>query len=180
VDRNLRRVKKTIITTLQAFVTLAVLVVVFRDPQKRHDMADTIRNADPLWLFAGFACYGIVEMLAGIRWHLLLRVQGIHLGWPRLFMLLIIGVAFNYLIPGGTGGDVVKVFYLLKETPGKRSAALLTVLMDRLVGLMRSSFSQAFSSPRAGAGSSARRTRHSQSGPVSSSSAAAWSASASR
>jgi uncharacterized protein (TIRG00374 family) len=129
-------VKKTIITTLQAFVTLAVLFLVFRDPQKRHDMADTIRNADPLWLFAGFACYGIVEMLAGIRWHLLLRVQGIHLGWPRLFMLLIIGVAFNYLIPGGTGGDVVKVFYLLKETPGKRSAALLTVLMDRLVGLM--------------------------------------------
>jgi uncharacterized membrane protein YbhN (UPF0104 family) len=136
MDSDLRRVKKTILTIFQACVTLVILFLVFRDPQKRHDMAEQIRDADPLWLIAGFACYGVVEVLAGIRWHILLRIQGIHLGWARLTMLLLIGVFFNYIIPGGTGGDVVKVFYLLKETPGKRSAALLTVVMDRLVGLM--------------------------------------------
>ena len=136
MDRNLRRVKKTIVTALQACVTLAILFLVFRNPQKRHEMAEIIRQADHMWLFAGFACYGVVEILAGIRWQILLRIQGISLGWARLTMLLLIGVFFNYFIPGGTGGDVVKIFYLLKETPGKRSAALLTVLMDRVVGLM--------------------------------------------
>jgi glycosyltransferase 2 family protein len=137
-------VKKAIFTTLQACVTLAVLFLVFRNPQKRHEMAETIRHADHMWLFVGFAIYGLVEILAGIRWQILLRVQGIRLGWVRLTMLLLIGVFFNYIIPGGTGGDVVKAFYLLKETPGKRSAALLTVLMDRLIGLIALIFLAAF------------------------------------
>jgi glycosyltransferase 2 family protein len=54
----------------------------------------------------------------------------------RVFVLLLIGVFFNFDIPGGTGGDVVKVFYLLKETPGRRAHALLSVLVDRIIGLL--------------------------------------------
>src|SRR5260221_6107942 len=99
-------------------------------------MGNTLRNANATWLLLGFAMYGVVELVAGWRWQLLLRVQGIELGWFRLFSLLVIGVFFNFFIPGGTGGDVVKIFYLLKETPGKRTAALLSVLVDRLVGLI--------------------------------------------
>jgi uncharacterized protein (TIRG00374 family) len=99
-------------------------------------MADTLRNADISWLFLGFAMYGAVELIAGWRWQLLLRVQGIDLGWFRIFSLLLIGVFFNFFIPGGTGGDVIKIFYLLKETPGKRTVALLSVLVDRLIGLI--------------------------------------------
>jgi glycosyltransferase 2 family protein len=99
-------------------------------------MAHTLRNADGAWLFLGFAMYGVVELIAGWRWQILLRVQGIDLGAFRLFSLLLIGVLFNCFIPGGTGGDVIKIFYLLKETPGKRTAALLSVLVDRLIGLI--------------------------------------------
>jgi len=39
-------------------------------------------------------------------------------------------------MPGGTGGDVVKIYYLLKETPNRKVKALLAVLMDRLIGLV--------------------------------------------
>lgn len=134
--RNFSRIKKTVLTLLQASVTLVILFFVFRDPKTRADLAKDLRNADPLWLFAGFALYGLVEIVCGVRWYLLLRVQGIRLGWIRMAMLMLIGVFFNYLIPGGAGGDVVKIFYLLKETPGKSSAAVLSVLVDRLIGLM--------------------------------------------
>ncbi len=127
--------KKAVLTTLQIVVTIGVLFLVFRDPHKRGEMARALGNADQLWLFVGFAIYGFVEIVAGIRWQLLLRVQGIVLSWTRVFMLLLVGLFFNFFIPGGTGGDVVKIFYLLKETPGKRSAALLSVLVDRLIGL---------------------------------------------
>jgi len=99
-------------------------------------MGYTLSRANPIWLLAGFAMYGAVEIVAGWRWQLLLRVQGIDLSWVRLFGLLLIGVFFNFFIPGGTGGDVIKIFYLLKETPGKRTAALLSVLVDRLIGLV--------------------------------------------
>ncbi|MCE9611669.1 MAG: flippase-like domain-containing protein [Chthoniobacter sp.] len=127
--------KKAALTALQVLVTAGILFLVFRDPAKRAEMAHALGEANRGWLFAGFAAYGLVEICSGVRWQLLLRVQGIVLSWARVFMLLLVGVFFNFIIPGGTGGDVVKVFYLLKETPGRRSHALLSVLVDRLIGL---------------------------------------------
>lgn len=117
-------------------ITVGILYLVFHDPAKRAEMAHALRQANRWWLLAGFVTYGLVEFLSGIRWQLLLRVQGVVLSWARLFQLVIIGVFFNFFIPGGTGGDVVKVFYLLKETPGQRTRALLSVLVDRLIGFV--------------------------------------------
>lgn len=127
--------KKAALTTLQLSITLGILWLVFRDPDKRQQMASALRNADPRWLLAGFGVYGLVAVAAIVRWQLLLRVQGIVLSWLRVGMLSMIGLFFNFFVPGGTGGDVVKIFYLLKETPGKRAPALLSVLMDRIIGL---------------------------------------------
>ncbi len=136
--------KKVLLTTLQVGITLTVLVLVFRDPAKRAEMAKVLAGADRWWLFAGFAVYGIVEVIAGLRWHLLLRVQGIGLARGRLVALLLVGLFFNFFIPGGTGGDVVKVFYLLKETPGQRAPALLSVFVDRLIGVIALTFIAGF------------------------------------
>ena len=133
--RKNARLKKAALTTLQVLVTAGLLFYVFRNPTARADMAHALGKADRWWLLAGFGAYGVVEICAGVRWQLLLRVQGIALSWARVFMLLLIGVFFNFIIPGGTGGDVVKIFYLLKETPGRRTQALLAVLVDRLIGL---------------------------------------------
>jgi hypothetical protein len=128
--------KKTLITAFQVLFTITVLYFVFRDPVKRAEMAQLLGRANPWWLLAGFVVSGLVEVIAGVRWHLLLRVQGIDFGAWRLIALLLIGVFFNFFIPGGTGGDVVKIYYLLKETPGRRAPALLSVFVDRLIGLL--------------------------------------------
>lgn len=128
--------KKIILTIIQVLVTLGILFWIFHEPQKRHDMFQAVRHANPLWVVAGIAAYGIVEVLGATRWQILLRVQGVKIPWYRLGGLLMIGIFFNQFMPGGTGGDVVKIFYLLKETPDKKGPALLAVLMDRLVGLI--------------------------------------------
>jgi hypothetical protein len=99
-------------------------------------MLTTLRQAHALWLVLGFLLFGAVEWVASWRWRLLLRVQDIHFSLSRVFALDLMGLFFNFFMPGGTGGDVVKIFYLLKETPGKRPAALLSVLVDRLLGLV--------------------------------------------
>jgi uncharacterized membrane protein YbhN (UPF0104 family) len=128
--------KKAALTTLQVAVTVAMLWFVFRDPAKRAEMLHALHHANALWLLLGIVAYGMVELISAIRWQWLLRVQGIDLGWTRIFLLTLIGVFFNFFIPGGTGGDVVKIFYLLKETPGQRALALISVLVDRIVGLL--------------------------------------------
>src|SRR5436189_6084757 len=43
---------------------------------------------------------------------------------------------YNQFLPGGTGGDIVKSYYLLKETPDKKAGALLAVVFDRFIGLV--------------------------------------------
>ena len=134
--------KKILLTILQILVTVGILFWIFRDPDKRtntlHALFGSDRNppADFVWILAGIVAFGILEILAAIRWQILLRVQGVTLGFFRVLGLVMIGILFNLFMPGGTGGDVIKIFYLLKETPGKKAEALLAVLMDRLIGLL--------------------------------------------
>jgi uncharacterized membrane protein YbhN (UPF0104 family) len=128
--------KKTIITILQVCVTLGILFWILRDPKVRAEMWEAITHANPSWLLAGFLCYGVVEVLAAFRWFLLLRVQEIKLPVWRVAALLMLGIFFNLFLPGGTGGDLVKVFFLWREIPKKKKEGLLSVLMDRVVGLV--------------------------------------------
>lgn len=128
--------KKTLITILQLGVTSALLYWVFHDPAVRAAMADAFRKARYEWIVAAILAYLVVELGAIIRWNILLKVQGIHLSTPRLLGLFLIGLFFNQFLPGGTGGDIVKTYLLWKETPDKKSGALLAILFDRLIGLI--------------------------------------------
>ncbi len=128
--------KRTLLTLLQLVITAGILFLLFRNPETRAEMANALRHADLRWLLAGIAISGAVEFIGGVRWQYLLYVQEIRLPWWRILALTIIGVFFNFIAPGGTGGDLVKTFYLMKETPGKRTLALLSVIMDRILGLL--------------------------------------------
>jgi uncharacterized protein (TIRG00374 family) len=127
--------KRAAVTILQVAVTTIILYFLLRSPEKRAKMAESLRGADVWWLIAGSLAYGVVELIAAWRWEVLLRVQGIFLSRIRICMLLLIGVFFNFFIPGGTGGDLVRAYYLIKEAPGRGTAAVLSVLIDRVVGL---------------------------------------------
>jgi hypothetical protein len=129
--------KKLLLALFQVAVTAGLLWLVFRDVEKRQALADALRQASWLWLAAGVAAYGLFEFLAGIRWQILLRVQGVHISWWRLYGLLMVGLFFSLFIPGGAGGDIIKGYYLLKEAPvGRKTSAALSVVMDRLIGLL--------------------------------------------
>lgn len=128
--------KKIIVTALQIAVTVAILAWLFRDPARNHEMLDALRAAHLGWIFLAVLTVAGIEVCAVIRWHVLLKVQGVSIHWARLTALMMIGLFFNIFMPGGTGGDVAKIYYLLKETPGKQPAALLAVMMDRVVGLL--------------------------------------------
>jgi uncharacterized protein (TIRG00374 family) len=98
-------------------------------------MAVALRAADYRWIALALCAYLVVEISAAIRWQILLKVQNIYLSLPRMSALFLIGMFYNQFLPGGTGGDIMKTFLLLKETP-KKMGALLAVVFDRLVGLV--------------------------------------------
>ena len=128
--------KKALLTLLQVAVTVGLLWWVFHDPDKRSQMAEALRQANWGWLLVGVAVFFCCTLLATVRWKVLLSVQGISMTWLRTWQLFMIGMFFNLFMLGSTGGDVVKMFLTMREAPNNRGAALLSVFMDRVIGMM--------------------------------------------
>jgi uncharacterized protein (TIRG00374 family) len=127
--------RKILITIVQLAVTISLLVWVFHDRQQRAQMATAIGAADYRWAAVAILAALVVQTSAAVRWHILLRVQHIQLTPPRLAGLFLIGMFFNQFFPGGTGGDIIKSYLLLKETD-RKAGGLLAVVFDRLIGLV--------------------------------------------
>ncbi len=128
--------KKILATVAQILVTIVLLLWIFHDPEKRQMMVHTLKTVEFIWLLPGILCVGVTLFVQTERWRILLKVQGIQLGWWRTLWLNMIGAFFNLFLLGSTGGDIVKIFYLIKEVPDKKSSAFLSVVVDRVLGVL--------------------------------------------
>jgi uncharacterized protein (TIRG00374 family) len=81
-----------------------------------------------------WVCLGAT--LEAKRLALLLRSQGIQLPILRGIRLVAIATYFGFFVPGGTGGDLAKVYALAGNRPGQRVEVTLVVLADRAMGLL--------------------------------------------
>jgi len=87
------------------------------------------------WLvWAQLPLAGLLTLLA-LRWHLLLRVQGVPTRLRDSGALTLIGWFFNQMLLGTTGGVVVKAYAIAVEHPTRRGPAVTSIVMDRLIGM---------------------------------------------
>ena len=83
------------------------------------------------WLFMG-----LTLLLGMIRWRMFLLVQGLDLSFGRTAEISLVAHFFNSFLLGSTGGDVLKAYYAARETHHKKTEAVMTVLVDRVLGLL--------------------------------------------
>ena len=93
------------------------------------------RNLDRGLFALGAFCYFLTLLMAGARWFWLLRVNGIAVKLREALAYTWIGTFFNTVVPGATGGDLIKALYIMKRCPEKRVPALVSVVVDRVLGL---------------------------------------------
>ena len=90
----------------------------------------------PILLVADIALFAFAVMTGTLRWRALLVLAGAKVPLGRALQLQLTALFFNVVIPGNVGGDVVKALYVAREEePSKRTAILLVVFVERLVGL---------------------------------------------
>jgi glycosyltransferase 2 family protein len=94
-----------------------------------------LMQSDPVWLLIACFLLGISFLLASIRWWLLLKVQEFSVPFKAVTALTFIGQFFNVLLLGTTGGDLIKLLYVLKYTPYRKTPATVSIIMDRAIGL---------------------------------------------
>ena len=77
-----------------------------------------------------------VAILVGVvRWWRLLAAVGVRASFWNCTRLTFLGVFFNLVVPGLTGGDVVKALLVVRENPTQRADAFVSVVVDRVLGL---------------------------------------------
>ena len=81
-------------------------------------------------LFFGALIFGIT------RWWRLLHLVGCDTTWWNVLRLTYLGLFFNLVMPGLTGGDVAKAVLVVREHPERRGKALMSVVVDRVIGLL--------------------------------------------
>lgn len=130
--------KKSLLIVGKVVLTAAVLgwVVHRLGWEKLEALGTNICAANPWLLGLAFLLLFAPTTLGIIRWQLLLRVQGIHLTAYQATWIVATGQFFNAFLLGATGGDVFKAWYAANAAPDKKAVAVLSVAVDRLVGLI--------------------------------------------
>lgn len=95
---------------------------------------NTLKSLKPWLLVLAVACQGLSVLLISYRWWRLLHVQGIDVRLWEAVRLTFLGTFFNQIVLGTTGGDLVKAWYLSRHV-GSKTTCLITVLVDRVLGL---------------------------------------------
>ncbi len=103
----------------------------------RPSMQRAFREMDPRGLATALVFFTLAMGCAVSRWWRLLALVGCRTSWFNAWRLTFLGMFFNLLVPGGlTGGDVIKGVIVAHENPGRRGEALVSVVVDRLIGLV--------------------------------------------
>jgi len=126
--------KKSGLILLKIVFSVGILIYIFKKVVSLGDLWSTLREAQISYLIAAVALYFVVQTVSAYRWYLLLKPLGIEISFPRTLALYYLGMYFNFFLPSAIGGDVVKVYYLNKET-GRLSASTTSVFLDRDVGM---------------------------------------------
>jgi uncharacterized protein (TIRG00374 family) len=98
------------------------------------EAAQRLAGVSPGWMAAGTALTGVSVLLGMVSWAVLLHGPGPRPGWATLISLYLRALFIGQLLPGGVGGDAVRVV----ET-GRRigsGPALAAVVGGRLAGAL--------------------------------------------
>lgn len=95
----------------------------------------TILNANVALLLASAGCFVLPVLITSVRYWYLLKIQDIHVPLWEAVRLTFLGQFFSFVVPGTVSGDLVKAYYVARHTP-RKAAVLVTVFVDRAVGLL--------------------------------------------
>jgi hypothetical protein len=87
--------------------------------------------------------YLATQVVSALRWTALARPLGIKTSLKDMMRYYLIGMFFNLFAPGTVGGDVSRVYYLVRDEDARAKGspvttvhATMSVLMDRAIGMV--------------------------------------------
>lgn len=95
------------------------------------------------YIAVAMAVYLVTQGISAVRWTVLARPLGIRTPFKDMARYYLIGMFFNLFAPGTVGGDVSRVYYLVRDENARSQGhavttvhAAMSVLMDRAIGMV--------------------------------------------
>lgn len=92
-------------------------------------------SSPSLWLF-GVCAFLVLLSVNSVRWKILLQFENVKISFWQAYRLSTMGIFFNFFMPGGMGGDVIKAAYLMRDYKDKKLFIGYSILVDRVLGLI--------------------------------------------
>lgn len=126
--------KKTIISIIQ--IILSILFIFFTFGKIELNSLGKILKNSNLFLFTlSPIMYLISQLFSSERLRKLLMINGFKLSFIENGKLYLIGMFYNFYMPGGIGGDLYKTYLLKKIYSWEVKDTIKIVIQDRLIGL---------------------------------------------
>jgi len=121
---------------VQILIAAGILWWVLQRPDFSESFATAWQNIHPGWLAAGVLCAGASIAAHVWRWWICLRLLGVEAGWRMLARVFLASSFVGTFVIGGIGGDAARVLMLTRKFPGSASRLTVSVVADRLCGLI--------------------------------------------
>ncbi|MCA9971132.1 MAG: flippase-like domain-containing protein, partial [Anaerolineales bacterium] len=128
-----KRLLKTLLAILRVALGAGLLIYVLSVTGGWQTLRQLRQHG---WVLVGLLALPLFgAAVEAVRLRLLARAHHIPLSLGRGYRLVAVGALFNFAIPGGTGGDVMKLYYLATANRRQVVEAATIVFVDRLVAL---------------------------------------------
>ncbi|MDR2641820.1 MAG: flippase-like domain-containing protein [Planctomycetaceae bacterium] len=128
---------KIFIFAIKLILIFAIFTFLFRQAASNNAFA-VIFSQSPQWQFivAAFLFQCLSVSITIIRWYKLAHTLGLVLSLKDAFRYGFLGLVLSLAPMGIFSGDAMKTYLLIRKNPNERSAALASVFVDRVVGLL--------------------------------------------
>jgi uncharacterized protein (TIRG00374 family) len=121
--------------TLLAKTALTVGLLFWLHRTGRIDLSGAPFARAPGLHLAGILALIVCYVLQAVRWRYLLQHLEVPLSLPDAVKISWISSYFAIFLPGGSGGELVRLYYVATAAPRHKLVGISSVVIDRMIGL---------------------------------------------
>ena len=131
--------KKKLVLIVKLTLSLSILAyVVIRAEEEDPALFANFLQRPKDWpaLVLAWALCMVAVLVTLVRWYYRVRAIGLPFRLSDALRLGFLGYMFNLVSLGSVGGDLFKAVFIAREHPQHKAAAISTLIVDRMVGLL--------------------------------------------
>ena len=131
--------KKQLTTLLKIAVSFALIALVF-SKLDWNEIRNLLKIANPFYFAAAVIFFLISQVISVFRFNIFIRKIGVRLTFEANSKLYLLGMFYNFFLPGGVGGDAYKAFALSKSHKKSLKKVGQIVFVERFLGIVAIGF----------------------------------------